>query len=199
MQILSEKKIKEVFSHIPEIETERLVLRKIVPSDAEDMFEYSCNPAVTEYLTWHCHKTQKETERYINLLQKKYALGSFRDFGVEYKPDGKFIGTCGFTSFEISENSAEIGYVLSPGYWGKEIAVEAARAVMKFGFAVFDLDKIIARHIDGNNTSARVMQKLGMSHATTYKNSFYIKNRYVTVHEYAVTKREFFEALQNIK
>lgn len=192
MQILSERKIKEVFTNIPEIETERLLLRKIVPSDTEDMFRYSRLSEVTEYLTWHSHKTQNETGRYIALLQKKYAAGAFRDFGVEYKDDKRFIGTCGFTSFDIDLNCAEIGYVLSPDYWGRGIAVEAAHAVMRFGFAVFDLDKICARFIDGNDASRRVMEKLGMTHVHTYKNSFYIKNQYRTVHEYAIGKKDFF-------
>lgn len=193
MQILSDRKIKEVFTNIPLIETENLLLRKIVPEDAGDMFRYSSREDVTEYLTWSPHKTPEETARYIKLLQKKYIQGAFWDFGVVEKESGKMIGTAGFTSFEIDTNLAEIGYVISPEFSGRGYATEATCAVMKFGFAVFDVDKICARYIDGNAASERVMQKLGMSYVTTYKNSFYIKNTYKTVHEYAVTKKEFFE------
>ena len=199
MQILNDRKIKEVFSNIPQIDTERLVLRKIENRDTADMYEYSCRADVTEYLTWNPHKSEKETERYIKLLGKKYDKGAFWDFGVEYRKDAKFIGTCGFTSFNQDENSAEIGYVLSPEYWGRGIAVEACSAVLKFGFAVFDLDRICARYIDGNNSSKRVMEKLGMSYVTTYKNSYYIKNEYKTVIEYAVSKKDFFAAQALIK
>lgn len=198
MQMLSDRKIKEVFTNIPVIETERLVLRKIVPEDADDMFLYSSRADVTEYLTWSPHKTPEEAHRYTRLLQKKYAAGAFWDFGIVEKASGKLIGTAGFTSFETDTNTAEIGYVVSPLYCGKGYATEAATAVMKFGFAVFDLDKICARHIDGNDASASVMKKLGMSFVTTYKNSFYIKNTYKTVHEYAVTKKEFFSFISNL-
>lgn len=194
MQILNDRKIKEVFANIPQIETERLVLRRIEPRDAADMYEYSCLNTVTEYLTWNPHKSEKETERYIKLLGKKYDKGAFWDFGLEHKETKKFIGTCGFTSFVIDENSAEIGYVLAPGFWGQGLAVEACTAVLKFGFAVFDVDRICARYIDGNDSSKKVMEKLGMSYVTTYKNSFYIKNEYKTVIEYAVTKKDFFVA-----
>lgn len=193
MQILSDRKIKEVFTNIPEIETPHLVLRKIVPEDAADMFLYSSRADVTEFLTWSPHKTPEETVRYVRLLQKKYAAGAFWDFGVVEKASGKMIGTVGFTSFETDTNTAEIGYVISPEFSGRGYATEGALAVIKFGFAVFDVDKICARHIDGNDASASVMKKLGMSYITTYKNSFYIKNTYKTVHEYAVTKKEFFE------
>ncbi len=192
MQILTDKKIKEVFTNIPQIETERLLLRRITEDDYTDMYEYSCLDEVTKYLTWPSHKSIAETQRYVRLLGKKYAKGAFWDFGVEHKADKKFIGTCGFTSFDKDTNSAEIGYVLSPKYWGQGIAVEAAKAVMKFGFAVFDVDKICARFIYGNAASERVMQKLGMSYVTTYKNSFFIRNEYKTVVEYCVTKKDFF-------
>ncbi len=194
MQILNDRKIKEVFANIPQIETERLVLRRIEVQDSADMYEYSCQAKVTEYLTWNPHKSEKETERYIKLLGKKYDKGAFWDFGLEHKESSKFIGTCGFTSFNQDENSAEIGYVLSPCFWGMGLAFEACTAVLKFGFAVFDLDRICARYIEGNDSSRRVMEKLGMSYVTTYKNSYYIKNEYKTVIEYSVTKKDFFAA-----
>ena len=199
MQILTDRKIKEVFTNIPTIETERLILRKILPSDSADMYEYSCLDEVTKYLTWSSHKSEKETERYIKLLSKKYTQGAFWDFGIELKENSKFIGTCGFTSFDTDLNRAEIGYVINPNLWGAGIAPEACRAVLKFGFSVFDLDGVCARYIEGNDSSKKVMEKLGMSYVTTYKNSYYIKNEYKTVIEYSITKKEFFAALQNEK
>lgn len=195
MQILNDRKIKEVFKNIPDIETERLILRKIRESDAEDMFEYSSSSEVTRFLTWSPHKTPNETLRYIKLLEKKYSLGAFWDFGLEYKENGKYIGTCGFTSFDCDTNSAEIGFVINPAYHGMGLAVEASRAVMKFGFAVFDLDCICARFIVGNSSSERVMQKLSMQYVTTYEHSYFIKGEYKTVVEYKITKKGFFDSL----
>lgn len=192
--MIGEKRIKEIFRNCPELETERLLLRKIVPTDAEDMYEYSRSEEVTRYLTWSPHTSLTQTERYIRLLGKKYDAGAFWDFGLQDKESGKFIGTCGFTSLNGEEDIAEIGYVLAPAFWGKGLAVEACRAVVKFGFAVFDPAAFCARCIEGNAASERVMQKLGMHYKTTYKNSFYIKNAYRTVIEYAMTKKEFFDA-----
>lgn len=190
--MIQEKRIKEVFRNIPELETDRLLLRKILPRDAADMYEYSRSEEVTRYLTWSPHTSLIQTERYIRLLTKKYDAGAFWDFGLQDKNSGKFIGTCGFTSLASQEDRAEIGYVLAPDFWGKGLAVEACRAVIKFGFAVFDPSVVCARFIEGNTASERVMQKLGMRYKTTYKNSFYIKNSYRTVIEYEMTKKEFF-------
>lgn len=195
--MLTDKRVKEVFRNIPELESERLLLCKITSLDAKGMYDYSRREEVTRYLTWNPHTSLLQTERYVRLLQKKYADGAFWDFGLHDKATRDFIGTCGFTSFHYDENCAEIGYVLSPTYWGRGLAAEACRTVLKFGFSVFDFDFVCARFIEGNTASERVMQKLGMCYETTYKNSFFIKNRYRTVVEYRLSKNDFFAALQN--
>lgn len=185
-------KIKEVFSNPPILQTKRLDLVKISPEHALDMYEYSSDPDVTKYLTWSCHSSAKETERYIKLLQKKYPTGAFTDFGLIYRDSGKFIGTCGYTSFDQETNTAEIGYVLSKDYWGQGLAAEAARCVMEFGFDTFGLDGYCAKCIEGNDASMRVMQKLGMSFEGIYKNGMFIKGSYKTIIVYNVTKEKYY-------
>lgn len=188
---LSHKRIKSVFSNIPEIETPRLILRKISLDDTDDMYEYSCLAEVTKYLTWSAHTKRTQTENHIKLLLRKYDSGEFYDWAIQDKESGKMIGTCGFTSIIRENNSAEIGYVLSPAFWGKEIAKEAVLAVLKFGFAVFDFDRIYARHMQGNDASGRVMQKCGMTFENIYKNSEYIKGEYKTILVYQITKNQY--------
>lgn len=185
-------KIKETFANPPTLETQRLLLVKISPEHASDMYEYSSDPDVTRYLTWSCHLSAKETERYIKLLQKKYTAGVFNDWGLIHKGTGKFIGTCGFTSFDYGNNTAEIGYVLSRDFWGMGLAVEAAKAVMEFGFDNFGLDGFCAKCMEGNDASMRVMQKLGMSFEGIYKNGMFIKGSYKTIIVYNVTKEKYY-------
>ena len=186
-------KIKEIFADPPTLETDRLKLVRISPEHAEDMYEYSCDPDVTKYLTWSCHSSVKETERYIKLLQKKYTAGVFNDWGLVLKESGKFIGTCGFTSLDYEKNTAEIGYVLSKDYWGMGLAAEAARCVMEFGFYVFGLSGFCAKCMEGNDASMRVMQKVGMSFENIYKNGMFIKGAYKTIIVYSVTKEKYYE------
>lgn len=185
-------KIKEVFSDPPSLHSERLDLVKISPEHAVDMYEYSSDPDVTKYLTWSCHSSVKETERYIKLLQKKYTAGVFNDWGLIHKESGKFIGTCGFTSFDHQNNTAEIGYVLAKPYWGNGFAAEAAKTVMEFGFEKFGLDGYFAKCMEGNDASMRVMQKVGMSFEGIYKNGMFIKGSYKTIIVYNVTREKYF-------
>lgn len=185
-------RIKETFANPPTLHTERLDLVKISPEHAEDMYEYSSDPDVTKYLTWSCHSSLKETERYIKLLQKKYAQGVFNDWGLIHRESGKFIGTCGFTSFDYEKNTAEIGYVISKDFWGQGLAAEAARCVMEFGFENFSLSGFCAKCMEGNDASMRVMQKVGMSFEGIYKNGMFIKGAYKTIIVYNVTKERYY-------
>ena len=190
-----EELVCSTFKDPPCLETPRLLLCKIVPSHAEDMYEYSCDPEVTKYLTWSPHSSLAETERFVKLLQKKYDNGTFNDWGLMEKSTGKFIGTCGYTSFNYEENTAEVGYVLSKDYWGKGLAAEAVRAVMKFGFERFGLEGFLAKHMEGNDASGKVMQKCGMKFKGLYKHSMFIKGEFKNIVVYTITKTEFFEKL----
>ncbi len=176
-----EYKVKSTFANPPTLYSERLTFVKISPEHASDMFEYSRDDEVTRFLTWSSHRSEKETERYIKLLQKKYLSGVFNDWGLIHTQSGKFIGTCGFTSFDYAENTAEIGYVLAKPYWGSGLASEAALRVMRFGIESFGLSGFCAKCIQGNDASFRVMQKCGMRLEGIYNNSMFIKGEYKTI------------------
>ena len=185
--------IYSVFSDMPRIVTDRLILRQMKACDARDMFEYASNPNTTRYLTWKAHPSVEYTEEYLKYLQTRYAAGDFYDFAVTLKDSGKMIGTCGFTRFHAESNSAEIGYVINPAYHGQGIATEAARAVISFGFSELKLHRIEARHMVGNDASHRVMEKLGMSFEGYHKDAIYVKGEYKTVGYCAITKEKFFD------
>ncbi len=186
------EKLRETFRNVPVLESDRLIYKKIVPENAQDMYDYSKLEEVTRYLLWTPHISLTQTEKYIKLLQKKYDSGSFWDFGLTYKEDGRFIGTCGITSAEDDGRIIEIGYVLAPEYWGRELAVEAARTVMKYCFENFGAEKICGKFMEGNNGSMRVMTKLGMTLEGIYRNSMFVKGEYKTIHVYEITKERFF-------
>jgi len=184
--------IYNIFSRIPILETDRLVLRRMKIDDAEDMFDYARRADVTKYLTWDCHPNEAYTKDYLRYIQKQYEDGEFYDWAVVDKASGKMIGTCGFTSFDDDNNSAEIGYVLNPDYWGDGFATEAVGEILKFGFRRLNLHRIQAKYMEGNDGSRRVMEKCGLSFEGTLRSSMYIKGNYRTVSICAILRDEYF-------
>lgn len=89
---------------------------------------------------------------------------------VDQKPETNFaidvareaVGGIGFTpQHDVGRRSAEIGYWLGEQFWGRGIATEALIAVTEYAFANFDLCRLYAHVFDGNDASARVLEKAG--------------------------------------
>ncbi|MBM7586472.1 ribosomal-protein-alanine N-acetyltransferase [Bacillus pakistanensis] len=172
------------FSDVPKIETERLILRKITLDDAEDMFIYASNEEVTRYVTWITHSSLSDTIKFINAFLPQYDA----PWGIEFKENGRFIGTVHFVWWQPEHNSAEIGYVLSKEYWGKGLITEAARAIITFGFESMDLIRIQARCFLENKGSERVMEKLGMSFEGISRKVMYVKGEHKDLKVYSILK-----------
>ena len=107
------------------------------------------------------------------------------------------IGTCGFTSFSIENNSAEIGYVLNKNFWGKGIAPKVARMVMEYGFVELGLNRIEAKYMVENDSSRRVMEKCLMTSEGVLRSAIYSKNRYRDIGVYSILREEYFKFRSN--
>ena len=183
--------ICKIFANIPTIKTERLTLRKINGDDVEDMFEYSSDARVTEFLTWSPHPDRTYTLEYVSYLQSRYRTGDYYDWAVVLRDSGKMIGTCGFTRFDYANNSAEIGYVLNAAYRGQGIAAEAVARVLEFGFERLGLNRIEGRYMVENAASRRVMEKCSMTFEGVRREGMLIKGRYRNVGACSILKNEY--------
>ena len=181
-----------LFKKIPTITTERLVLRKMLPKDAEDMYEYAQEPLTTRFLLWDPHVSIKFTQSYLKFIQTQYAASSFFDWAVTLADGGKMIGTCGFASIDTDNDAGEIGYVINPEYWGRGYATEALSRMLSFGFGVLGMHRIYVRIMSGNIASERVAKKCGMRHEATFYSSLFVKGEYRTIKYYAILREEFY-------
>lgn len=185
-------KFHAMSTRFPTLETPRLILRRILRSDADDMYEYARLPEVTRYLLWNVHPDRNHTYLYIDGLQSQYRMGKYYDFAVILKENGKMIGTCGFASVDFENDAAEIGYVINPAYQNCGYATEAVLAVMNFGFGTLGLHRIEGRYMSENRQSRRVMDKCGMIYEGDRREGAKVKGKYETVGVSAILKTEFF-------
>lgn len=171
----------------PKIETDRLVLRPIELTDAPAIFTYASNPEVSRYTLWEPHTKIEDSLDYI----KDYVFPSYSNevpepFGIALKSDTqKIIGTVGCFWVSKSAKSMELAYAIGQDYWGQGLAAEASNAVMDFCFKKFDLKRIQARCKVENKSSARVMEKIGMTFEGTLRSAIFHRDRYWDMHYYA--------------
>lgn len=170
--------VYRVFSDIPSLVTERLLLRRMQVGDCYDMYEYASDPNVTRFLTWSPHPDMEYTKEYLQYIANHYKLGDFYDWAVILREENKMIGTCGFTRFHMHHDCGEVGYVINPAYRGRGIACEAVQTVMRFGFSNLGLHRIEAKYMDGNEASRRVMEKVGMTFEGMRRDEMLIKGSY---------------------
>jgi len=183
-------KVEDIFLDMPVLETDRIKLRKINITDAEDMFEYSSNENVTKYLSYN-HKAIAETKKYIEDKLSKYALGQCMLWGAEYKENNKYIGAFGFTHWSTEDGSAEIAYTLSEKYWRMGIATEVIKKILEFGFEKMELNRIEARCFADNEKSAGLLEKMNMKYEGTIREQLFMKGKHRDIKFYSILKREY--------
>jgi RimJ/RimL family protein N-acetyltransferase len=154
------------------IETERLILRAIVPSDAEAMFLLDSNPNVHLYLGNNPVESIEQSMDYIESLQIQYIQNAIGRYAVILKETNEFIGWAGLKFIKEPENNYlnfyEIGYRLREEFWGKGYGYEAAKAWLHHGFIKMNIPIIYASaHIE-NVGSRRILEKIGLRLVSEY-------------------------------
>lgn len=158
-----------MISEIPEIETERLKLRAVRLSDAEDVFAYALNPNVLRYTTGITPHVLAETKNFVKSLVEK-PKGAFA-LAICLKNSPRVIGLIEF-GIEDSTNG-EIDYALAEEYWSQGYMTEAVRAVLDWGFQThLDLQIVSASAMPVNKGSIRVMEKCGMKFDKLWQGKF---------------------------
>ncbi|QHJ69845.1 GNAT family N-acetyltransferase [Planococcus halotolerans] len=181
-----------IYSQLPTIESERLILRKLELADAEDMFEYASEPLVSRFMPWQAHQTTDDTREFIGIIRKGYEDNKKLTWAIELKGEKKMIGTIDFVSWLQKRQRSEVGYTLSHHYWGQGLMLEAAETLIDFGFRKMDLIKVEAPIMLDNKQSQRVAEKLGMIREGVLRKHMIIKGEFVDLAMYAVLKEEFY-------
>jgi ribosomal-protein-alanine N-acetyltransferase len=145
------------------IETERLILRKFTPGDAEGMYHnWATDYETCKTLSWSVHENKDVTLSVINNWIQQYENPFYYNWVAEIKDTREIIGNISVVKCKPKDEVCEIGYCYGSKYWGKGYASEALRAVIEFLINDVGFRLIEAKHISENPASGRVMEKAGM-------------------------------------
>lgn len=171
------------------LETERLTLRPFTQEDAADLYEYAKDPWVGPAAGWQPHKSVEESREIIGSV-----FSAPNVFAVVDKPSGKVIGSAGFVGRHQSllpGPDDEIGYALSPDFWGRGLMPEAVRELLRYGFEELGLATVWCGHYDFNDKSRRVVEKCGFIYRFTDKTwAEWMEEERTELH-YALTREEW--------
>ena len=169
------------------LDGKRILLRPVILSDAEDMFEYASDEETVRFV-FEKHQDIAETRKNIAVHFMKEPLGKY---GIVLKETEKMIGTIDLRLKE-EKNSAEIGYTLNKAYWGNGYITEAGKIILDLGFETLGLERIFACHDSENPMSGKVMKRLGMTYEGTLRKNRIHKKRDVDDVYYSILKQDYF-------
>lgn len=151
-----------------EIETKRLLLRRLKISDAEDMFHYwATDPCVSKYYTWEPHKDISETEQAIKTWVAQYDDPLCFHWIIIDKETQKAMGTFFINRIDEETCTGTINCILAQPVWGKGFATEITQAVVSYCFEKVNFQKIFAHHHENNIGSGKALMKAGLHYTHT--------------------------------
>jgi ribosomal-protein-alanine N-acetyltransferase len=143
------------------IETERCILRPPTLADIDAwVAKLFSDPAVIRYVPKRDMTPREDAMRAYNQSEKTWSNHSYGGWAVIDKSNEQVIGRCGLTYHENS-GDVEIGYGLTSTYWGKGLATEVARAIVRYGFETAKLNEIVGVAATENIASWRVLERVG--------------------------------------
>ena len=154
------------------LQTNRLILRRFVESDAEAMFQNWASSAENlTYVTWNPHPDVEVTRNSIRNWVASYANPNYYKWAIYLKENPEqVIGDISIVAIDENDSSCEIGYVLGKNYWSRSLMTEALKAILDFCFTQAGFQKVKARYTSLNPASGHVMDKTGMSYLKTVAN-----------------------------
>jgi [ribosomal protein S5]-alanine N-acetyltransferase len=153
--------IDNVFQNFPQLETERLILRRMQTSDAEALFRILSDEEVTRHYDDAAFTQLSQASEQIEAWESGYAHRRCIRWGITLKEEYVVIGSCGFYGIHPWHLRGSIGYELARPFWRKGIMAEAITALLNLGFGELGLNRIDAVVIPENVASIRLLEKLG--------------------------------------
>lgn len=171
------------------IETERLIIRALLPTDIEGIFALDSDPEVHQYLGNQPVQTKEQAAEVLAFIRQQYVTNGIARWAIIDKETQDFIGWTGFKYITDVTNSHQnyydLGYRLRKKYWGKGIATESAIACLDYGFNQLDFKEVFAMADCANVGSNTILTKLGF----TRKEAFDFEG---TLHNwYHLDKKDF--------
>lgn len=152
------------------LETNRLILRPWLESDAESLYQYAKDPAVGPIAGWQVHKSIENSREII-----KNVLSVSETYAVCLKDDNIAIGSIGLmigkaSNLDIKDDEGEIGYWIGVPFWGRGLIPEACEELIRHAFEDLKLEALWCGYFDGNEKSKRAQEKCRFRYHHTNEN-----------------------------
>jgi len=177
---------------LSELITQRLIIRRLGPADAEALYAYRTEPDVLRFQTWAPASVQ-EVREFIERLQTIEPLtpGDWFQIGIMLRATGELVGDFGLQARVDDPRLVEIGITLAPRFQHQGLATEALRALLVFLFTRTETHRVHCSVDPQNHSCLRLLEKVGMRREGHLIESLWLKGAWVDDVIYAMLRREW--------
>jgi RimJ/RimL family protein N-acetyltransferase len=179
------------FSPFPELETDRLLLRRLAADDVEQVYRLRSDPETMKYIPRPLVTDHEGAMHHINHINDLIDKNEAINWAITLKGNPEFIGIIGFYRTQKENFRSEIGYMLLPEYSGKGIVTEAINVALRYGFYEMHLHSVEAVIAPENEASERVLQKNSFVKEAHFIENEYFDGKFLDTVIYSLLKRNY--------
>lgn len=162
------------FTPFPVLKTERLTLRQLLISDANEILALRSNDNVNKYLDRKPDTSIDDAKNFIQAINENIQTNKSIYWAISLNDTDQLIGTICLFGFTDNNSKAEIGYELLPAFQGKRIMQEAISLVIDFAIQRIGLKTIEAYTHSENQGSTRLLEKFNFKRDQSVDGNFII-------------------------
>jgi [ribosomal protein S5]-alanine N-acetyltransferase len=153
-------------------ETQRFLLREILATDVDGMYEMDADTEVHKFLGDPAVTSKEQVIAIINFIRQQYDTFGIGRWAVIDKTTKEFMGWAGLKFMTEETNGHkdyyDLGYRLIKRFWGKGIATECAYASLSYAFDTLKVKHVYGMASVDNIGSNRVLRKVGLTFVETF-------------------------------
>ncbi|MFS3128951.1 GNAT family N-acetyltransferase [Nocardioides sp. Bht2] len=154
------------------IQTERLVLRRYRPDDAEAVWAYRSDPEVVRYVPHGPWTREEAVTKVADWAENRWQLTRDNGLALAVEFEGQVVGDLVLMAADETLQRLEIGWCFNPAFHGRGFALEGATAMLDVAFDVYRAQRVFAQLDPRNGASAKLCSRLGMVREADLRNDW---------------------------
>lgn len=146
---------------LPVLDTEHLILRRLVLTDSPALFAMRSDERMHTYTNTQPDRNIEQTEAYIRRMNQGVDEKQWCIWAIVEREIDRIIGTISLWNFDARHGTAELGYCIAPAHQGRGRMKEALTRIVEYGFQTLNIQALEAYTEEGNAVSARLLERCG--------------------------------------
>lgn len=143
----------------PQLNTERLLLRRIVPEDKDLLYKIYTEADTANVFFTDDQSGIDQMDIIMNGFKQTYENKEGIYWAITLRENDDLIGTCGYEHLEVNSHG-DISFSIPQKYWKKGITQESLELIIEYGFEFLGLNEIKAHTTLANVVTRRLFEKL---------------------------------------